>query len=67
MGEFIKKSKHYPLGDHFINSRDFLFWLLLLLWVELMFVTRSWGLIPTRQVLENIDFFKTLYKEVLED
>ena len=32
-----------------------------------MFVTRSWGLIPTRQVAENIDFFKTLYKEVLED
>ena len=32
-----------------------------------MFVTRSWGLIPTRQVVENIDVFKTLYKEVLED
>ena len=32
-----------------------------------MFVTRSWGLIATIQVVENIDFFKTLYKEVLED
>lgn len=41
--------------------------LILLLWGELKFVTRSWGLIPTRQVVKKVDISKTLYKEILKD
>ena len=41
--------------------------LILLFWGELMCVTRSWGLIPTRHEVKKVDIFKTLYKEVLED